>query len=155
MVTMSSLKTLKDNYMLDDNITDKYVIPSIIKAQDFIIRKVLGVTKYNQLISDIESDSVNSNDMVLLEYIEPVIAYYTLSEVIFATAYKLKNAPNYQDNPNTDRFEELVRVSKKYANDSQAYEQILREYICDNNIVLSTTDGPVLKSGYKTGIFLG
>lgn len=152
---MISLKTLKDSYMLDDNIEDKYVIPSIIKAQDFIIRKVLGVNKYNQLISDIESDSVNSNDMILLEYIEPVIAYYTLSEVIFATAYKLKNAPNYQDNPNTDRFEELVRVSKKYANDSQAYEQILREYICDNNIVLSTTEGPVLKSGYKTGIFLG
>lgn len=152
---MISLKTLKDNYMLDDNIENKYVIPSIIKAQDFIIRKVLGVTKYNQLISDIESGSVNSDDRLLLEYIEPVIAYYTLSEVIFATAYKLKNAPNYQDNPNTDRFEELVRVSKKYANDSQAYEQILREYICDNNIVLSTTDGPVLKSGYKTGIFLG
>lgn len=152
---MISLKTLKDNYMLDNNIEDKYVIPSIIKAQDFIIRKVLGVNKYNQLISDIESDSVNSDDMVLLEYIEPVVAYFTLSEVIFATAYKLKNAPNYQDNPNTDRFEELVRVSKKYANDSQAYEQILREYICDNNIVLSTTEGPVLKSGYKTGIFLG
>ena len=152
---MISLKTLKDSYMLDDNITDKYVIPSIIKAQDFIIRKVLGVTKYNQLISDIESGSINSDDRLLLEYIEPVIAYYTLSEVIFATAYKLKNAPDYQDNPNTDRFEELVRVSKKYANDSQAYEQILREYICDNNIVLSTTDGPVLKSGYKTGIFLG
>lgn len=153
---MISLKTLKDNYMLDNNIEDKYVIPAIIKSQDFIIRKVLGVTKYKQLLSDIENDSVNSEDMVLLtEYIEPVLAYYVISEVIFATAYKLKNAPNYQDNPNNDRFEELVRVSKKYANDSQAYEQILREYICDNNIVLSTTDGPVLKSGYKTGIFLG
>lgn len=153
---MISLKTLKNNYMLDNSIEDKYVIPVIIKSQDFIIRKVLGVTKYKQLLSDIENDSVNSEDMVLLtEYIEPVLAYYIISEVIFTTAYKLKNAPNYQDNPNNDRFEELVRVSKKYANDSQAYEQILREYICDNNIVLSTTDGPVLKSGYKTGIFLG
>lgn len=153
---MISIKTLKDNYLLDDNIDDKYVISAISKSQDFIIRKVLGVTKYKQLLSDIESGSVNSEDEILLkEYIHPVLAYYVISEVIFATAYKLKNAPDYQDNPNTDRFEELVRVSKKYANDSQAYEQILREYICDNNIVLSTTDGPVLKSGYKTGIFLG
>jgi hypothetical protein len=156
MILMIGLKTLKESYPVDDNIEDKYILPVIQKCQDFIIAKVLGLTKYNQLLNDIENDSVSESDEILIKtYIHPIIGYYVLSEVIYATAYKIKNNPDYQNNPNSDRFEELTKISKKYLNDSQTYEQILRDYICREGLVLPTTDGPVKRSGYSTGLFLG
>ena len=53
MILMISLKTLKDNYLIDDNLDDKYVLPVIVKGQDFIIRPILGSTKYNEIIEQI------------------------------------------------------------------------------------------------------
>lgn len=155
MTFMISLKTLKDIYTIDDNVEDKYLLSTIQKGQDFIVAKVLGLTKYNELLRAIESNNLTDDDNVLLGYIEPILAYYVMSETVFSVAYKMKNNPDYLANPNPSRFDELVNISNKYLKDSQHYEQILRDYICDNNIILSTEDSPVLKSGYKTGIYLG
>lgn len=155
MTLMISLKTLKDIYTIDENVDDKYLLSTIQKGQDFIVAKVLGLTKYNELLRAIESNNLTDEDNVLLGYIEPILAYYVMSETVFSVAYKMKNNPDYLSNPNPSRFDELVKISKKYLIDSQHYEQILRDYICDNNVVLSTEDSPVLKSGYKTGIYLG
>ena len=155
MTFMISLKTLKDIYTIDDNVDDKYLLSTIQKGQDFIVAKVLGLTKYNELLRAIQSNNLTDEDNVLLGYIEPILAYYVMSETVFSVAYKMKNNPDYLANPNPSRFDELVKISKKYLIDSQHYEQILRNYICDNNIILSTEDSPVLKSGYKTGIYLG
>jgi hypothetical protein len=153
---MISINTLKQEYLIDDNIDDKYLLSIIKKGQDFIITPLLGLTKYNQLISDINNDSVNQADNTLIKtYIQPVLAYYVMSESVYATAYKFKNNPDYQNSQNADRYNELVKISKKYLIDSQHYEQILREYICDEGIVLSTTDGPIKQSGYKTGLYIG
>ena len=155
MTYLISLDTLKKYYQIDDNLDDKYILPVVKKGQDFIIRKVLGITKYNQLLSDVDNSTLNDADKLLINtYIQPVLAYYCLSEVVYATAYKFKNNPQYQNQQNVDRFAELIKISNKYLLDSQAYEQILRDYICDNNITLDSTDGPVLKSGYKTKISL-
>ena len=154
MILLIGLKTLKEQYLIDDNIEDKYILSVIKKGQDFILRKVLGSEKLKQLLNDVENDSVSDDDDILIKnYIQPILAYYTMSEVVYSTAYKLKNNPEFQLNPNSTRFDELIKISKKYLIDSQSYEQILRDYICEYNIILSTSgiEKP-LKSGYKTGI---
>lgn len=154
MILLIGLKTLKEQYLIDDNIEDKYILSVIKKGQDFILRKVLGSEKLKQLLDDVENDSVNDDDDILIKnYIQPILAYFTMSEVVYSTAYKLKNNPEYQLNPNSTRFDELIRISKHYLIDSQSYEQLLRDYICEYNINLPTSgiEKP-LKSGYKTGI---
>ena len=157
MVLFISINTLKTEYIIDDNLDDKYILSIIKKGQDFNIKPILGNIKYQQLLNDINDNSVSTEDDILIkDYIQPVLAYFVLSELVYATAYKMKNAPDYQSNPNTDRFEELIRISKHYLNDSKAYENILIQYIINNNIVLQSNDGNgVLKSEYKSGIFLG
>lgn len=150
-IYLISINTLKDNYIVDDNIDDKYILPNITKCQDFIIKPILGEDKYNEIINQIDTDTVTSDNNILIkDYIQPVIAYYVLSETVYSTAYKIKNNPDYQNNQNTDRFDELVRISKKYLNDSQHYEQILRDYICDNSISIV----PEVVNPYKTGLFI-
>lgn len=145
MVLLISIDTLKDEYLIDDNLDEKYLISNIKKCQDFIIREVLGEDKFNQLIDDVDNDEVSSADDTLIkEYIQPVIAYYVMSEVVYTTAYKFKNKPE-----DAVQFSELVQISNKYRNDCDKYQQILKEYMCDNSIMVDNFNT------YKTGIYLG
>lgn len=151
MILLISLKTLKDFYTFDDNIEDKYLIPNIQKGQDFIIKPILGTVKYDELIGQVKTDSVTSENSTLLEMIQPVLAYFVMAESIYSTAYKLKNLPVTETNPTTSRFEELIKLSAKWRKDSEAYQQLLKEWICDNNSV-KDTEGQ--KFTFKTGIYI-
>lgn len=149
-VSLERLKTAEFGF--DQNVEQNYIIPNIVKAQKLIIKPLLGDTKYNELITYVDSlktgGTVNpSNDILIDEYIVPAIAYYIKSEIVFNTAYKLKNNSN---DPNPDRFNELVSISKKYLADSDAFLGLLKEYMCDNSI---PQDEEVLPRGCD--IFLG
>lgn len=143
---MISIKTLKDTYLIDDNLSDKYILPVIKKGQDFIINPLLGQTLYDTIIEQIETDSLSDDNKIILNKIEPILAYYVMSEVIYSTAYKLKNQ-GLEENVDANRFNELVRISKKYLIDSQHYESLLKDFV-----------SPCTKRGtniYKTGLFIG
>ena len=149
-ILLVSLTTLKQEYLIDDNIDDKYLLSNIIKGQDFIVHPLLGDAKWLEITTQIDTDTVSeANATLIKDFIQPLLGYYVMSEVVYATAYKLKNAPEYQTNPNSDRFNELVRISKKYLIDSQHYEQILREYMCDNSIPRGIDDT------FRCSIYLG
>lgn len=142
---MISIKTLKDSYLIDDNLSDKYILPVIKKGQDFIIRPLLGEKLYSQVIEEIENGNLTEDSEDILNKIEPILAYYVMSEVVYSTAYKLKNE-GLENNDSSNRFDELVRISKKYLLDSQHYESILKDFIkvpCDK------------KNVYKSGLYLG
>jgi len=142
---------LKLEYNVDDNIDDKYLTSNIIKGEDFIIKNILTVEKYKELIDEIENNSVSDkNDELIKQYIRPCLAYYVLSEVVYSTAYKFKNNPDYQNNPaSSERFNELVRVSKHYLNDSKQYEELLKEYMCNNSISKN------IEYEFKCNLYLG
>lgn len=142
---MISFETLKNEYLIDENLEDKFMQSNIKKCQDFIIREILGEDKFNQLLDSIDNGSVSASDNKLIrEYIQPVIAYYVMSEVVYTTAYKFKNSP-----VETGKFDELIKVSNKYRHDCDKYQELLKEYMCDNNIMVENGNT------YKTGLFLG
>lgn len=145
MTLLISIKTLKDFYLVDDNLEDKYLLSNIVKGQDFIIRPLIGEDKYDELVGQIETDSLTGDNKYLLDLIEKPLAYYVMSEVVYSTAYKLKNE-GLENNDSSNRFDELVRISKKYLLDSQHYESLLRDFIvtpCNKNNI------------YKSGLYLG
>lgn len=146
MVLLISIKTLKDKYTIDDNIEDRYLIGNIVKGQDFIIKPLIGRERYNTLINGIDTNTLTVEDKELLEGVEPILAYYVMSELVYSTAYKLKNK-GLEDGSDSGRFDELVRISRKYLIDSQHYEQILRGSI-------STGSCSESKGVYKTGLYL-
>lgn len=145
-----SLTTLKEQYGFDDNIEDKYILPQILKCQDFIIRPLLGEVKWAEIVSQIETNTVSvKNEELLKEYIQPVIAYYVRSEVVYDTAYKVKNA-GIEDPSSVNRFNELVKIANKYLVDSNQYQSRLRNWMC-------LYGGLVVDSQYeyKCNLFLG
>lgn len=149
MILFISITDIKDMSVLDNNIEDKYIIPNIIKCQDFIIKPLLGETKYNEIEYQISWNILSESNKKLLEnYIQPVITYYVISETVYSTAYKLKNLG--LETGDSSKFDELVKISKKYLIDSEQYQQILRDYMCDNGI----SEDPEY-TGPKSGLFLG
>lgn len=147
-VLMISIKTLKDNYTLDDNIEDKYLLSNIQKGMDFIVRPLLGKKLYNKILLGIENGNLSTENEETLEDIEPILAYFVMSEVVYSTAYKLKNK-GLEEGSDSNRFDELVRISKKYKRDSEHYAQILREDL------EASCDSKNKSNVYKTGIYLG
>lgn len=145
-----SLTRLKDFYLIDENLSDKYIISNIQKIQDFVIKPLIGEDKYNEIISEIENNNVSDINTTMLDYIEPIIAYGVMSEVLYST-YKLKNS--MIDEPNSSRYDEITQLSKKYKNDSEHYATILEDWICDNGIVLYETSNSV--NVFNQGIYLG
>lgn len=146
MILLVSIKTLKDKYLIDDNLEDKYLISNISKAQDFVVAPLIG-KKFTEIKEQIENDSLTDDNKYLLDKIEPVIAYYVMSEVVYSTAYKFKNK-GLEDTNNASKFSELVAISKKYLMDSQHYAQILGDYF-------STSCTSATSKVYKSGLYLG
>ena len=145
-----SLETLKSDYPIDANLDDQYIKPNIIKCQDLIIRPLLGEVLWAQVIKEIKDGTITELHQELIkEYLQPIIAYYVMSEVIYNTAYKLKNQGT-QDSDNDSRFDELVRLSKKYLIDSDAYQSRLKQWM-----QLYTPITVDCRYRYKNSIYLG
>lgn len=125
--------TLKNEFLLDQNLDEGYITPLIKKAQDLIIKPLLGKILYDEIIEQFANDSLTEkNNTLIEEYVQPIIGWYCASEVVYAVAYKLKNEG--LTDGNTDRFNELVKISSHYRNDSDAYQQILKLYVSQNSI---------------------
>jgi hypothetical protein len=148
-IYLISLTTLKNDYPFDDNLEDKYILPNIIKCQDFIIRPLVGEAKWKEIIDQITDDNVSTqNEELIKEYIQPVIAYYVMSEISYTTAYKLKNA-GIEDS-NAYRFNELLKIANKYLIDSDQYQSRLRQWMI---LYGGLVQDPLFR--YKHGLYLG
>jgi len=138
IVTLVSLETLKNEFGFDLNSEQQYILPNIYKCQRFIIKQVLGDEKYDSLSAYVEQFKIDGivnaeYDKLIDDYIAPAIAYYVKSEIVFNTAYKMKNQ---SVEPSGDRFGELIKISKKYLADSDGFIGLLKEYMCDNNLTI-------------------
>lgn len=136
MITFISVETLKIEYLIDDNLDEKYLLSNIKKAQDFSIRPLIGDELYNEIELQIKDNSLtDKNKDLLIKYIEPIIAYYVMSEVVYSTAYKLKNQGLSGDEKSDQyRFSELVKISTKYLNDSRNYEELFKLEMCETGL---------------------
>lgn len=149
MIQFISTNKLKSNYLIDDNMDDNYIKPIIVKCQDFIIYNLLGDSLYNEISQQLTGDTLTEiNENLLLNYIQPIIAYYVQSEVVYATAYKLKNQG--VETGDSYRFSELVKISNKYMNDCNQYQQRLKEYVIEEGINIFQE-----KQTIKIGMYLG
>lgn len=138
-ILLISIKTLKEDYLLDQSLDDKFILSNIRKCQDFIILPVLGISKMEELTLQIKQGSLSGDNKELIEnYIHPVMGYWIMSESILTLSYKFKNNP---EPTALSQLEQLMRLSTHYFQDHQKYLGILRERIGG-------------ESKYQTGLYL-
>ena len=148
-IMLISPQTLKNEYLIDQNLDEGYLSPLITKCQDLTIKPLIGKVLYDEILNQIENSTLSeSNEILIDDYIQKIIGWYVCSEVVYATAYKLKNEGVEAGDAN--RFNELVKISQHYKKDSESYQEVLRLYVCQNSIQIVPE-----KNTINYGIYLG
>jgi hypothetical protein len=74
---------LKEYTTINNNVDVKIVTPVIQEAQVFYILPILGTQLYNQIISQVGSNTVSAANVTLLDnYVVPCLMYYVKCELI-------------------------------------------------------------------------
>lgn len=126
--------TLKGESIISDNVDMKILVPTIELVQDIYLQPIIGTKLLDGLKQRIYSDTLSSDDKLLLEmYIEKVIVYGVLSEGSTPLVYKYMNksiAKSTSDTTENATLEEVRYLFKKYADRMQWYLTRLDDFLC-------------------------
>ena len=168
-ILLSSEKFIKETTNVSDNLSGKYLLPSLREAQEIGLRGILGdclLARLKQLVKDAEIDlpeNVAYKD--LLDRCQYYLAYATIVEVVERVSYKVVNfgvAKTADENLQVATQDEIAKQKFFYQAKADNYCLHLQNFILNNREAypeLTPCDcGRIeanLKSAASCGIFLG
>ena len=167
-VFLLSVKTLKENSVVNNNVDEMYVLPAIEYAQDAGLQPLIGTKLYNKLMDIVEDGSISELDnykFLLDEYITPYLVNKVTADIQIPLAFKLRNQGVIQqtgENTYTPTMKDLQYVMQNYENKANFYGNRLSDYLRANRTnfpeycsIDSCADMPSDRGAYNTGIYLG
>ena len=167
-VFLLSIKALKENSVVNNNVDEMYVLPAIEYSQDASLQPIIGTKLYNRLMDMVEDGTIGNNEdykYLLDEYITPFLLNKVTSEIQIPLAFKLRNQGVVQqtgENTYVPSLKDLQYVIQNYENKANFYGNRLSDYLKANRkkypeycSVDSSADMPSNKDAYNTGIYLG
>lgn len=166
-VYLISVKTLKENSVINNNVDEMYVLPAVDFAQDSGLQPLLGTKLYNRLMDLVESGITEENDYKYLldEYITPYLINKVTADIQIPLSFKLRNQGVVQqtgENTYVPSLKDMQYVAQSYENKANFYANRLSDFLRANRSkypeyckIDSCADMPSDKNAYKTGIFLG
>lgn len=135
-----SVDTLKTFYPVDENVQQHTIISNIQKAESFQILPLIGRTKYVELIDYVNSIKTggtrnSSYDEMIGVYIEPIIGWFVVGEILYSNTFKTKNIG--LANVDQNIFYGIQKTAQKYKDDSNGYVEIFKNYLGLNDIKIS------------------
>ena len=150
---LTSEKFVKSITAIDDNIAGKYLLPSILEAQEVYLASILGSKLLKackekiasgELINEFSADF--SDDFTILtadeDRIEAVIkhcqyylAYKSVSELIVKVSYKIANKGvnrTTDDNVQAVSFSEVISMQEYYIAKADFFALQLQRWLCNN-----------------------
>jgi hypothetical protein len=138
------IAVLKDQSVINENVDSKLLIPTLIAVQDVYLYGILGKNLYNELITQINAESVTPlNTTLLTDYIQPYLINKVLSQCVIDINYKFKNKAlmvGSSDNAQPLDNSGMSLIQVKYANFAESYRGKLVDYLVENS-----TDYPLFK----------
>lgn len=168
-ILLSSESFVKSVTSVSDNLSGKYILPSLREAQEIGLRNILGdslLTKLKSLVKEnaIEQ-SVNAKYKELIDRCQYYLAYVTIVEVTNKTTYKVGNfgvTKNTDENMQMATQDEVAKMQYYYQSKADACCYDLQNWLMDNRPSfpeLNECDckriSSNLYSAASCGIFLG
>lgn len=167
-VFLISTATMKKNSVVNNNVDDMYLLPSIEIAQDAGLQPLLGTKLYNKLMDLVEDSSITGATeykYLLDEYITPYLINKATADIIIPLSYKMRNQGVVQQTSEytySPSLKDTQYVIQNYDNKANFYGNRLSDYLKANRkkfpeycSVDSSADMPSDSGAYKTGIYLG
>lgn len=157
--------TLKQQTVINDNVDNCYIMPSIVKAQDIGLQPLIGTVLYRKLLGMVQHDLLTEPCRVLLdEYITPYLCNKVAEEIQWALFAKIRNngIVTSQDNQTQQlSISDCEYLRKKYQYDADFYGRRLTDYLHANTNLFpeylqreTCADIKADAEAYKTNIVL-
>lgn len=138
--------SVKELGYIQENVRDSILKVVIRRAQDFVIRPILGTKLFERLKTGIINDDLNANETTLLnDYIAPCIAAACDAKAINALTYELRaeTAGKAKDEHIEAVSEsENSRLFDDIDGDVLGYREILIGYLKDNSDLFPEYEDP-------------
>lgn len=168
-ILLSSESFVKSVTSVSDNLSGKYILPSLREAQEIGLKRILGdalLTKLKGLVKDgVVRDTGNEKYLELIDRCQYFLAYVTIVEVTNKTSFKVGNfgvAKSADENLQVATQDEIAKMQYYYQSKSDACCLELQNWLLENKSSfpeLSAGDCRRMQSNLHSaascGIFLG
>jgi hypothetical protein len=167
-VILLSETVLKERSIIQDNVDMKVISPTILDVQEFYIIPILGTSLYNEIISQVETNTLTQPNRTLLdEYVLRTMIWYCRFELPLVMNYKhfnksvgVQNAENLQP----ASIEEIFVIRDNAKNKAEYYADRTTKFLLANTTVyplyLNQTDANIdtifaKQNNFTSGMALG
>jgi len=126
---------LKNNTPITKNVDVKDVTPYIRVSADMRCQAILGSYFYEYLLTAYNAQSLSSSEEVLVEKIQPVVAWRAAENAAFGLSYQLKNKgiqSQFGDYSQNVTQSEVAFVMDHYGQMAAFFEKRLINFILEN-----------------------
>ena len=91
-VDFCSTQYIKDVTSIEESVDDALIAPFIAITQDTVLQEALGSAYFNELQTQISNNTLTAtNEALIRDYIQPVVAHFTFWNVIPHVQYSVTN----------------------------------------------------------------
>jgi hypothetical protein len=126
---------LKNNTPITNNVDVTDVMPYVATQARLRIKSILGSYFYDDILTKYNAQTLDANETTLVEYIQPVIAWYSAEDAVFGLSYQLKNKgvqQQFGDYSNAVSKDEIAFNMDHYNQKAEIFEKDLIAWLLDN-----------------------
>lgn len=135
MTYFVTLAWLKAYTPVSANIDETLIFPFVPTSSDMWIQPILGTYFYQDLLAKYNAQTLNPDEVDLVEVIKPAIAWRTASEAPIGLTFQLKNKglqTQNSDNSESVDLADAEAVELKYVKKAEFYENQVKKYLYKN-----------------------
>ena len=134
-----SVKFLKDNTYIDENVDERKLNFAILTVQDLRIHPIVGTGIFNNLKSEIAAGNVSiaspNNKKLLDDFIQPAMFWWVTAEFPMWFTYSLTNKSimkKSSDNSTPIDTGEQTRIEQRARDTAEWYSTRIAEFLLEN-----------------------
>lgn len=162
-----SVKFLKENTYIDENVDEKNLNFTIVTVQDLKIHPIVGTGLFNELKTEVSAGSVSAlNQTLLNDFIQPAVLWWIIEQFPRWFTQRLTNKAlmkKTSDNSVVADEDSIITVAQDARNKAEWYSTRITEFLLENDedypLYLDPGDGVDIihpkRRNYDVGIVFG
>lgn len=158
---------IKREAYVDENVDEKYILNTILFAQELYIKEVLGSALYDEIKTQVLASTLTADNTTLLNtYIKPSLRYWVLFEAVDMFHLKITNkgiVKKRGENSDNASTEDIQMLKDKFQNLAERNDKRMILFLCENEDTYPLYINPgngvdtIYPKGstYDTGWYLG
>lgn len=134
-ILLSSEAFIKSVSNISDNVSGKYILPSLREAQEIGLRGILGDRLLDKLKALMRDNQLTGAYLTLVDRCQYYLAYKTITEVVNKVSYKIVNfgvAKSTDENLQVATQDEIAKQQYYYQSKADSCCLDLQHFLLDN-----------------------